>query len=63
MITLDRERCVGCGRCIGFCATDALANYWGYLEIEVEKCTDCFVCIDNCPVEALSPPLEATERP
>jgi len=41
MVTVDMDKCVGCGRCVTFCPREAL-KAWGYLEINEEKCSDCF---------------------
>ena len=53
MLVVDKETCVGCGRCELFCPENAL-KAWGYLEIDYQKCTECLCCIENCPVDALS---------
>ena len=52
MISVDVDKCVGCGWCITFCPSEAL-KAWGCLEIDYEKCTECYCCIQNCPVDAL----------
>lgn len=54
MLVVNKESCVGCGRCLGFCTEEALCTWWGYAEVDAEKCTECGVCTDNCPVDALS---------
>ncbi len=53
MVVVDKERCVGCGRCEPLCPEGAL-KAWGYLSIDATKCVDCLICIDNCPTSALS---------
>lgn len=53
MIKVNPERCVGCGRCVGFCPTGALRTLWGFLEILPEKCNDCLQCVGNCSIDCL----------
>ena len=52
MLTVDGNKCVGCGLCVYFCPTDAL-RAWGVCRIEREDCNDCLVCIEYCPADAL----------
>ncbi len=56
MVTIDEERCKGCGLCIGVCPPKVLAlsetryNSRGYSPIEVEEgCTGCEMCYRMCP--------------
>ena len=52
MLTVNENRCVGCGLCVYFCPRDAL-KAWGLSRIDREACNDCLVCLDYCPVDAL----------
>lgn len=53
-ITLDEERCVGCGMCADVCPhhvfilTDRKAQF-----IDREGCMECGACSVNCPVDAI----------
>ncbi len=42
MISINLDKCVGCGTCIAFCPREALEAWWGYAEVDTEKCKDCF---------------------
>lgn len=56
-VTIDRERCKGCGYCVEFCPTEVLAlaiefNSHGYhypYPVNPEKCTGCDQCGAYCP--------------
>ncbi len=42
MITINLDKCVGCGICTAVCPREALEAWWGHSEVDPEKCTDCF---------------------
>lgn len=56
-LSLNRERCKGCGLCIGICPQQILRlsssfNHLGYHAIEVSdvsRCTGCMRCVTICP--------------
>jgi len=52
MLTVNEDRCVGCGLCVYFCPRDAL-KVWGACRIDRDVCNDCLICLDYCPVDAL----------
>jgi NAD-dependent dihydropyrimidine dehydrogenase PreA subunit len=52
MLTVNEDRCVGCGLCVSFCPRDAL-KAWGLCRIDRDACNDCLICPEYCPVDAL----------
>ena len=67
---LNAERCKGCGLCIAFCPTKALAagsrlNTIGYCPPEIEtngQCTGCGFCAMMCPDLAIEIREESTRE-
>jgi 2-oxoglutarate ferredoxin oxidoreductase subunit delta len=62
VVTIDKDRCKGCGFCVEFCPLGVLAlsarfNAKGYHYPEVvaaEKCSGCDLCGMYCPDFAIS---------
>ena len=53
-MSIDRERCTGCGRCVSACLTGALALVDGKAKLINERLCDGFgSCIAVCPVNAI----------
>ena len=61
-VTINEERCKGCGLCVTFCPKQVLAmadhlNPKGYYPAEQankEACTGCSFCVRMCPDVAIS---------
>ena len=54
-LSLDAERCIGCGRCIEVCPHAVLALHAGRARIvDKDACMECGACASNCPVSVLS---------
>lgn len=51
VIVIDKERCVGCYMCIGFCEKGAFKRNSDWLE--PYKCIACAICVKACPHGAL----------
>jgi len=45
--------CIGCGKCIETCASDAVEFREGKAFILEEKCVMCGYCVESCPVMAI----------
>jgi len=52
-LTVDLEKCTGCGTCEFACPFGAIVIREGKAVV-LETCTDCGACIDACPEAALS---------
>ena len=50
---VDKEKCVGCGRCVDVCPVEAIKVEEGMAIIEGEKCVGCGACTSECPCEAI----------
>lgn len=53
-LRLDRDACIGCGRCLEVCphAVFVLADRKSRIA-DRDACMECGACARNCPVEAL----------
>ncbi len=55
LAVIDAETCVGCGTCVEWCPTDAIAlNENGVAERDESACLGCGVCARFCPETAIS---------
>ena len=53
-VTIDKEKCTGCGACVDVCPVDALKLENDKAVVDPETCIDCGTCVDECPVEAIT---------
>ena len=51
IVWLDKNTCIGCQACVGFCPIDAMRK--SKIRIEPFKCISCGACIRACPEKAL----------
>lgn len=54
MISIDENRCVGCGQCVRDCFPEDILLQGGKAVPKNEKCFECGHCIAVCPVNAVS---------
>ncbi len=68
-VTIDRERCKGCGLCVSACPQDVLAmsreiNAKGYYFAHKARpwdCLGCRLCAITCPDVAIEVALSGTQ--
>jgi ferredoxin len=52
---IDQQACSGCGTCVAWCPTDAIAlNDEELAQRDENACLGCGVCSRFCPEEAIS---------
>ena len=50
----DRDKCIGCGRCVDICAAEAITLAPDRtLHYDYKKCIRCFCCQEVCPQDAI----------
>lgn len=59
-VIINKEKCVGCGSCIGTCPNNALEMGPEGFAVVNSNCVSCAMCIDACPVGAISMEKEKT---
>jgi Fe-S-cluster-containing hydrogenase component 2 len=69
VITVDQERCTGCGACVEVCPTGALYLVEGKAAVDGALCHECEACLAACPSGAIilteqeEPVVEAARLP
>ncbi|MBO4763517.1 MAG: 4Fe-4S binding protein [Candidatus Methanomethylophilaceae archaeon] len=62
IVRIDRERCIGCGRCVEACAEGAIEMVDGKATLAKESmCDGLGACLPACPADAIS--IESVEEP
>ncbi len=52
--SVNKNRCIGCGRCKKWCPTDAITIEDKKSNIHPDKCIGCMECVTICPTGAIS---------
>jgi NAD-dependent dihydropyrimidine dehydrogenase PreA subunit len=65
MLTIELDRCDGCGNCVEVCPEGAISLVNGVARIDSGSCTDCEVCVQACPTGAIrvARPVAVREEP
>ncbi len=50
---VNKEKCIGCGKCEEICPQKIITIEDRKAKIKVSKCISCFCCHEMCPVDAL----------
>ena len=53
-VTIDKEKCSGCGTCVDTCPVEALKLVDDKAVVDPDTCIDCGSCVDECPEGAIS---------
>ena len=61
MITIDADRCTGCGACVKVCPDGAIYLVEGIATVDSQLCRECEACITACPTEAIRLVMPAQE--
>ncbi len=51
---VDKEKCEGCGDCVGVCPSEAIKMVDNKAEVDKDACCDCAACVDACPKQAIA---------
>lgn len=52
-LTLDREKCIGCMKCVDGCPSKARTKGEGLPVVYPDKCVLCTACLNVCPAQAI----------
>lgn len=54
VITVDEEKCTGCGDCVPACPAQVLYLSDGKAHVNENECMGCQSCVALCPSEAIT---------
>jgi len=54
MITIDKSKCIGCGRCVEICPTQAIYLAGNEVYVREGRCRACGDCVEACPKGAIT---------
>jgi ferredoxin len=54
-ITVDKDKCVGCGECVDVCPSEVYELIDEKSEpVNADECVECCACVEACPEEAIT---------
>lgn len=53
-LTLDKNKCTGCGACVAACPKNARSVAAGVSSVDGQRCDLCGACLDSCPSGAIA---------
>ncbi len=53
-VIIDKEKCIGCGKCVADCVSEKLKIIGGKAEYMYERCIQCGHCYAICPTGAVT---------
>jgi Fe-S-cluster-containing hydrogenase component 2 len=57
-VSIDIERCTGCGECLEACSIGAITLDGGKARVDFSRCAGCEACVLACPTGAIIPVVE-----
>ncbi|MDD3953164.1 MAG: 4Fe-4S binding protein [Lentisphaeria bacterium] len=51
---VDKEKCVGCGACVGACPVEAIKIENEKAVVDADTCVSCGACEGECPTGAIT---------
>ena len=65
MLTIELDRCDGCGACVEVCPEGAISLVNGVARIDSGFCTECEACVQACSTGAIrvARPIAVREEP
>lgn len=54
MVSVDEEKCVGCGECVSACPGQVFTLAGDKAEVGENECMGCQTCVSICPNEAIT---------
>ena len=62
MLTIEVNRCAGCGACVQACPQGAISLVDGVAQIDSSLCTECQACVNVCPKGAIRVAVPVAEQ-
>lgn len=62
MLTIEVDRCDGCGVCVQTCPQGAISLVEGIARIDSSLCTECRACVEACPTGAIQVAMPIAQR-